>query len=197
MPDNLDKVDLVDSFKWRIYGALPCLGCFYILMFATIISLIFDYSPTGLAGESLSPIERSFLTIVIVLVSTIPMIFTIGMIKRNLIFKDRRFSISKEKIEIFVPNKPIFQIYWLQFDKVHFIRMKRAVGAADYRIYEIQFLNGSAQKTCEIDIVDFRRKTVDRIVVLLKSFSNQMDKEFMAFRKIQKGGGSYLEVLRI
>lgn len=184
MSYNSEKVEIIDNFKRRIYGALPCLFCFYYLIIMVEISIIFNISLSSAAEPpGFSPNNRILQALIIIPVSTIPLFFTLYLIKTLAPMKDRKFLISKMGIEIAVPNKETFRIEWNEFDKLRIIQKKETIGSANYRIYDLNFHDNGGIRTFNIYIADFRRKIVNEIFRLLKKYTNIMDKEFMAYKE--------------
>jgi len=193
-----NEARIVDSFKWRIYGALPCVGCFYYTIIMFEISVIFNISLSSVADPpNIAPINRLLQALIIIPVSTIPFLFTNFLIKTHKPFEKRFFLINKEKIQITVPNKEVFRINWDEFDALHIIQKKEPHGSADYRVYFLYFIKEENSRSFKIEATDFRRKTVKEIFRELKKFSNQMNKEYMVMREEKKSGRVYRTEIRI
>ncbi|UCD01679.1 MAG: hypothetical protein JSV23_01245 [Promethearchaeota archaeon] len=107
----------------------------------------------------------------------------------------RKFSISSKEIEIIVPKKPNFLIYWSEFKKVE-IRLKR-FNTEPFYIYELHFINQESDRTFNLSLSEFPKKKIDQILLLIKDYTKKIGKQFTAVKEKWISGVVLVENLKI
>jgi len=177
-----DKVDIID-FSGEKFNkiSIPC--------------------PVSLALIVLLVLINSFLlipgTFISVFVSLI-IFFICGLFYYYIVVKNpgiRKFSISTEEIEIFIPNIPIFLIHWSEFKKIE-IKLEQ-LNSKPFSIYELHFVNQDSERAFNLSLSDFHKEKLDQILLLLKEYARRMRKEFTAVKETIISGVYLVEKLDI
>lgn len=100
--------------------------------------------------------------------------------------KIRKFSISNEKIELMVPNKPYFRIFWTEFRELEIIM--KDLSYNPFCVYEIHFINQYSDKSLYLSVFDFHKEKIDQILLLLKDYGTRMNKKFSTFKETNISG---------
>jgi len=107
--------------------------------------------------------------------------------------KLRKFSISSESIEVLLPNKPIFLIYWPEFEKIE-VRLKK-IEFKPFNVYYFHFLHHNAEKNVSVNLDDFHRDKIIEFLKVLREFAFTMKKEFSAVKETNISGVYLVEDL--
>ncbi|MFX1569414.1 MAG: hypothetical protein ACFFCV_13715 [Promethearchaeota archaeon] len=109
--------------------------------------------------------------------------------------KIRKFSISTEEIQFLLPNHPLFMITWPELDRIE-IRMRK-LDFKPFVRYDIHFINQDSEKVCNISMLDFHKEKIDQILLLLKHYAKQMEKDFIAVKETNISGVILVENLKL
>ena len=108
-----------------------------------------------------------------------------GRYRLNALSKKRTFSISDTSIKFFVPKIPPFEIRWDEFVEVKVKDWKTSAWAASMYAprqfyYDIYFYrDDGTHRLCSINRkYDFKGKTAIRIVSLIESYTEKLNKKF-------------------
>ena len=101
--------------------------------------------------------------------------------------KPRIFTLSDKTIEINIPNKPIFQIGWDEFDTLQI--KKRTTGGyhTTYKFFDLFFTGEGYHRTFNLERYrDFTNKSSKRIRDLLGEYAIRLNKEYIYGKKKKK-----------
>ncbi|MFW9879961.1 MAG: hypothetical protein ACFFG0_43360 [Candidatus Thorarchaeota archaeon] len=109
--------------------------------------------------------------------------------------KLRKFSISNECIEVLLPNKPKFSIYWSEFEKVE-VRLK-IIEFKPFYVYHIYFLHQNSEKKLSVSLDDFHRAKIIEFLKIIREYAYSTKKEFIAVKETNISGVYLVEDLEI
>ncbi|MFX1340420.1 MAG: hypothetical protein ACFFDK_17560 [Promethearchaeota archaeon] len=105
----------------------------------------------------------------------------------------RTFSISDQEIKIKIPEKPVFQIKWSEFNTVQLYKYDSGYYAAfpvgiRLQTFKINFLlNDALIKETSIQLGrEFKSRTAKKIRNLIKQYANRLNKEYIWGKNIQR-----------
>ena len=107
--------------------------------------------------------------------------------------KLRKFSISSESIEVLLPYKLKFLIYWSEFEKIE-VRLK-IIELKPFHVYYFHFLNHSTEKKVSVSLDDFHRDKIIEFLKILREYAFIMKKEFNAVKETNISGVYLVEDL--
>lgn len=177
-----DKVDIID-FSGEKFNkiSIPC-----PVSLALIVLLVLLNSFLLIPGTSISV----FVSLII--------FFICGLFYYSIVTKNpgiRKFSISTEEIEIFIPNIPIFLIHWSEFKKIE-IKLKQ-LNSEPFSVYGLHFINQDSERAFNLSLSEFHKEKLDQILLLLKEYARRMRKEFTAVKETIISGVYLVEKLDI
>jgi len=140
---SLEKVtkelEITDNFKRHYVIVIVPLMSFLVgfLGFLSISVILY-------AGDAPTPSGASIMwTIFLIFLLPLILLCIFALVYNyKFLVPERRFYVSNVKIEIFVPKKPPFEIYWFQFDTLK-IKRKWVYRGPDN--YVLHFLRGSVE----------------------------------------------------
>ncbi len=109
------EIEITDNFKRYYTVAIVPIMCF-LIVFMSLLAILLVISAINAPTASGSGIMIGILLIVcmpLILLAIFALYYGY-----TYFVPERRFYISNQKIEIFVPKKPLFEIYWSQFDQI-------------------------------------------------------------------------------
>lgn len=180
-----EKVEIIDFSGEKFNNiSIPCsVGVVIVIIVASINFLVMFLFP------------GSYVSIYVSLVIIIAFVLYYSYLLTQNSGKIRKFSISNEKIELFLPNVPLFTIMWPELKKIE-IRLRKLDFKPFYR-YELHFITQKSEKMCNISMLDFHKEKIDQILLLLKQYAQKMKKEFTAVKETKISGVILVENLKI
>jgi hypothetical protein len=109
--------------------------------------------------------------------------------------KLRKFSISRKSIEILIPYKHKFLIYWVDFEKIE-IRLK-ILKFKPFLVYNLHFISHNSEKKVSISLNDFHKGKIIEFLRILREYAYFMEKEFKAVKENNVSGIYLVENLEI
>ncbi|MFX0081027.1 MAG: hypothetical protein ACFE94_04665 [Candidatus Hodarchaeota archaeon] len=109
--------------------------------------------------------------------------------------KLRKFSISSECIEILIPYRTNFLIYWGEFEKIE-VRLK-IVEFKPFMVYNFHFFNHKSEKKVSVSLYDFHKDKIIEFLKILREYAYNMEKEFIAVKETKISGVYLVEDLEI
>ncbi len=167
--ESQNLLDISQTLKsTRIFG-ICCISWLAMLL---IIFTVFSFIKWGAGG------------IIVLLISAFA-IFFMAVFVKSLVpsaGKIRRFIVTEEKIIIDLPNKPIFQVGWFEFDNIEIKR--KITGYRQYKrtFYTFYFLGEGSQSIVLESGIDFK-KIHKEIIPPLKELALSKGKEFSGYGK--------------
>lgn len=179
-----DKVDIID-FSGEKFNkiSIPCPVSLALIVLLVLLNSFLFISFPG--------------TFISVFVSLI-IFFICGLFYYSIVTKNpgiRKFSISTEEIEIFIPNIPIFLIHWSEFKKIEIKLIQ--LNSEPFSIYELHFINQDSERAFNLSLSEFHKEKLDQILLLLKEYARRMRKEFTAVKETMISGVYLVEKLDI
>jgi len=93
----------------------------------------------------------------------------------------RKFTITETTIEILLPKRNPFTIRWAQIDEIK-VRLK-ILNVNPFQFYEITFLGEKEQIKIYLNLKDFERANLMKILKALKIETNARNKKFSATKE--------------
>ncbi|MHA1671247.1 MAG: hypothetical protein ACTSV5_11830 [Promethearchaeota archaeon] len=93
----------------------------------------------------------------------------------------RKFTIFESKIEILLPRRKSFLIKWTQIDEIK-VRLN-ILNVNPFQFYEIIFLSKNRQYKINLDLKDFKRENLMKILEMLKLETVGRKKKFSATKE--------------
>lgn len=180
-----DKVEVIDFFGEKFSKrSVPCSVILLIMLIAAIANVFIMILYPG-----------TYISLYISLMMVTGFVLYYSYVAKKNPGKIRKFSISSEDIEIILPNSAPVRIFWSEFDKLE-IR-KKEFNYRPYCRYELHFIYNDSDKVVNVSLLDFQKKNLEKILVLLKSFAKIMKKEFAAVKETNISGVILLENFKI
>lgn len=107
--------------------------------------------------------------------------------------KLRKFSISREDIEVTLPYTPLFIVNWTEFERIE-ITLKK-LELKPFNVYQFQFIGNKSEKKVIISLLDFHKEKLNEIVQVLRKYAIVMKKEFSAVKETNVSGVYLVEEL--
>jgi len=185
MEQKPDKVEVIDFFGEKFNKrSVPCSVVLLIMLMATLANIFIMILYPG-----------TYLSLYISLIIVAGLILCYSYVLKKNPGKIRKFSISTQDIEIILPDTSLFRISWPEFEKLE-IR-KKEFNYKPYCRYELHFMYGDSDKVVNVSLLDFQKKNLERILVLLKNFARIKKKEFAAVKETNISGVILLENFKI
>ena len=177
--NNSVEFQIVENLKKDLYGSLICISIFVAFMILVTVAII---SELGLNGIIPSIIIWPIIIGFIVWASC----YLKGL------SKSRRFTITKDFIEIVVPHKPSFRIEWSDFDSI--IITKRESMATvptgqgiilgpKFVYFSLIFKGKTTEHRYEFESgKDFKVKSRKKLVFALEESSKKRGKDFTGYK---------------
>jgi hypothetical protein len=170
---------IVETLKRDLIGSLICITIFVAFMVLVTVAIIFQY---GLYG---------YISIPIIWPLTIGFLVWASCYLKGL-SKFRRFTITKDLIEISVPHKPTFRIKWSEFDRIEITKRESmtAIPTGEgvilgprFVYFNLIFRGKNVERSYEFESgKDFKVKSRKKIVVALEKFSKEKGKDFTGWK---------------
>ena len=93
----------------------------------------------------------------------------------------RKFTISESTIEILLPTRDLFIIKWSQVDEIK-VRLN-ILNVNPFQFYEITFLGEKKQSKINLNLKDFKRENLLKILKMIKIESIERKKKFSATKE--------------
>lgn len=181
--NNSVEFQIFENLKVDLYGSIVCIIFFVAFMILITVGIISEY---GLYG-----------------CISIPVIWplTIGFIvwaKRYFkgLSKFRKFTITKDYIEIIVPHKPAFQIKWSEFDSIEITKRDSMtilptgggiIFGPRFVYFNLIFKGRNVERSYEFESgKDFKVKSRKKILIALEQYSKERGKDFTGWRRKDK-----------
>lgn len=185
MEQKPDKVEIIDFFGEKFNKrSVPCSVVLLLMLMATLANIFIMILYPG-----------TYFSLYISLIIVAGFVIYYSYVASKNPGKIRKFSISSEDIEIFLPDTAPFRIYWHEFEKLE-IRKKEFDYRPYYR-YELHFMYDDSDKVVNISLLNFQKINLDKILVLLKNFAKIKKKEFTAVKETNISGVILLENFKI
>ena len=177
--NNFVEFQIVENLKTGLYSSIICIMIFVAFMILITVGIIFEY---GLYG---------YISIPIIWPITIGFLVWAKYYFKGL-SKDRRFTITKDYIEIIVPLKPAFQIKWSEFDSVEITKRDSmtTIPTGDgiilgprFVYFNLIFKGKNIDRSYEFESgKDFKMRSRKKIVIALEQSSKERGKDFTRWR---------------
>ncbi len=181
--NNSVEFQIFENLKVDLYGSIVCIIFFVAFMILITVGIISEY---GLYG-----------------CISIPVIWplTIGFIvwaKRYFkgLSKFRKFTITKDYIEIIVPHKPAFQIKWSEFDSIEITKRDSMtilptgggiIFGPRFVYFNLIFKGRNVERSYEFESGKaFKVKSRKKILIALEQYSKERGKDFTGWRRKDK-----------
>jgi len=176
---NSKSFQIVENLKADLYGSVICIVVFVAFMIFVTYGIISNYGAYG------------FISILIIWPLTIGFIIWTRHYLKGL-SKIRRFTITKDYIEIFVPHKPQFHINWTDFNSIEIKRSDSitTVPTGDgivmgprFVYFNLIFRGSNLERSYEFESgKDFKVKSRKKILIALEQLAQKQGKTFKAWR---------------
>jgi len=143
------------------------------------IVIVWSYGPPG------------FLSMLIIWPITIGFLVWASCYMKGLT-KNRRFTITKDHIEIVVPHKPTFRIEWSDFEAIEITKRESmtAVPTGDgvilgpkFVYFSLIFKGKNADRSYEFESgKDFKVRSRKKLVIALEQHAKERGKEFIGYK---------------
>ncbi len=179
-----NKVEITAYYKKTKYCLNSC-GLFLLIFVLVIMIVPILLHPLG--------VIVFFVFLIFVLPLTICLVNTIFRITKGM-GSARTFSISDQQIKIMLPEKPIFQINWSEFDTVQIHKSDpdrsdlMTMPSVKREVYSINFLSNDVSRGITSFMMpnDFNRRTTKKIRSLIEQYANKLNKQYIWGRKRKK-----------
>ena len=169
------KFEIIESLKGSLYGSIVCIGCFVFFMILVSVMILIQRPDIFYALFIIWPIIIGFLYWASKYLSGLS--------------KLRRFTITKNYIEIDVPNKILFRINWSDFDILEIKKREHVTWIVSspgprFVYYNLIFKGKNFEKSYEFESgKDFKSRTRKNIISKLEDCANKLKKEFIPWKK--------------
>ena len=179
--DENDSVEfqIVENLKTSLYGSLICISLFVAFMVLVSIVIVWSLGPSG------------FLSFLIIWPITIGFIVWASCYLKGLL-KFRRFTITKDFIEIVVPHKPTFRIKWSDFDSIIITKRESmatvptgqgVILGPKFVYFSLIFKGKTSERSYEFESgKDFKVKSRKKLVIALEESSKKRGKDFTGYK---------------
>lgn len=174
------EFQIIENLKVDLYGSIICIIIFVAFMILITVGIISEY---GLYG---------CISIVIIWPLTIGFIVWAKRYFKGL-SKSRRFTITKDFIEIIVPHKPAFQIKWSEFDSLEITRRDSMttiptgggnIYGPRFVYFNLIFKGRNEERSYEFESgKDFKVKSRKKIQIALEQYSKDKGKDFTGWKQ--------------
>ena len=98
--------------------------------------------------------------------------------------KDRKIIISEDQILIKIPQAPLFQIKWEDFNELNIKRKEKSFRIRKYPGFKLKFIGKKRSKSIELsEYLHFKPSKLEEIVKILRNNAKQRGKKVkMIFR---------------
>ncbi|MBY9004370.1 MAG: hypothetical protein KGD73_10390 [Candidatus Lokiarchaeota archaeon] len=164
------------------------LHCSTVILICTVIAIIgFFFFIISYPSQIALLISIGIIVIVILIYSGISVSGTQGML--------RKFTIFESKIEILLPREDQIIIEWSQIDE---IKVRLIISnVIPFQFYEITFSGENKQSKINLDLKDFKRENLKKLLKMLKIETIGRRKKFIATKEEIASGIFLVENLDI
>jgi hypothetical protein len=173
------EFQIVENLKTSLYGSLICISLFVAFMVLVSIVIVWSLGPSG------------YLSFLIIWPITIGFIVWASCYLKGL-SKFRRFTITKDFIEIVVPHKPTFRIKWSEFDSI-IISKRESMSAVPtgqgvilgpkFVYFNLIFKGKTSERSYEFESgKDFKVRSRKKLVIALEKSSTERGKDFIGWK---------------
>ena len=177
--NNSVEFQIFENLKVDLYGSIICIVIFVAFMILVTVAIISEY---GLYG---------YISILVIWPLTIGFLFWAKNLLKGL-SKFRKFTITKDYIEIIVPHKPAFQITWSEFDSIEITKRESMtrIPTGDgiilgprFVYFNLIFKGRNVERSYEFESgKDFKMKSRKKILIALEQFYKERGKDFTGWR---------------
>lgn len=177
--NNSVEFQIVENLKKDLYGSLICISIFVAFMVLVTVAIIFEYGSFG------------YISFVVIWPLTIGLIVWASCYLKGL-SKSRRFTITKDFIEIVVPHKPSFRIRWSDFDSIIITRRESMAAVPTgqgvilgpkFVYFSLIFKGRTTERRYEFESgKDFKVKSRKKLVIALEESSKKRGKDFTGYK---------------
>ena len=186
------EFQILENLKASLYGSLICISLFVAFMVLVSFVIVWSLGPSG------------FLSFLIIWPITIGGLVWASCYLKGLT-KTRRFTITKDYIEIMIPHKPLFHIDWADFDSIEVNKRDSmaAIPTGDgivlgpkFVYFNLIFRGKNVERSYEFESgKDFKVRSRKKITIALEQHSKDKGKDFTGYkRKDKKGAKKAAEV---
>ena len=179
--EGKDSVEfqIYENLKKDLYGSIICLTFFVAFMVLVTVAIISEYGSYG------------YISIVVIWPLTIGLLVWASCYFKGL-SKYRRFTITKDSIEIIVPHKPAFRINWSDFDSIEITKRDSMtvlptgdgiILGPKFVYFNLIFKGKNAERSYEFESgKDFKVKSRKKILIALEQHSKERGKDFTGWK---------------
>ncbi len=177
--NDLVEFQILENLKTSLYSSIICILIFVAFMIFVTVGFIFQF---GLYG---------CISILVIWPITIGFLVWAKYYFKGL-SKDRRFTITKDFIEIIVPLKPAFQIRWSEFDSIEITKRDSMttiptgdgiILGPSFVYFTLIFKGKNIDRSYEFESgKDFKVRSRKKIVIALEQSSKERGKDFTRWR---------------
>ncbi len=177
------EFQIFENLKVDLYSSIICIIIFVAFMLLITVGIISQY---GLYG---------YISIIVIWPITIGFIVWAKRYFKGL-SKGRRFTITKDYIEIIVPHKPAFQIKWSEFDSIEITRRDSMttiptgggiVHGPTFVYFNLIFKGKNVEHSYEFESgKDFKMRSRKKILIALEQYSKEKGKDFTGWKRKDK-----------
>ena len=177
--NNSVEFQIVENLKKDLYGSLICISIFVAFMGFVSYVIVWSLGPSG------------FLSFLIIWPITIGFLVWASCYFKGL-SKSRRFTISKDFIEIVVPHKPSFRIKWSDFDSIIITKRESmatlptgqgVILGPKFVYFSLIFKGRTTERRYEFESgKDFKVKSRKKLVIALEESSKKRGKNFTGYK---------------
>lgn len=181
--NNSVEFQIFENLKVDLYSSIICIIIFVAFMILITVGIISQY---GLYG---------YISIIVIWPITIGFIVWAKRYFKGL-SKGRRFTITKDYIEIIVPYKPSFQIKWSEFDSIEITRLDSMttiptgngiVHGPSFVYFNLIFKGRNVERSYEFESgKDFKMRSRKKILIALEQYSKERGKDFTGWKRKDK-----------
>ncbi len=181
--NNSVEFQIFENKKADLYGSIICIIFFVALMILITVGIISQY---GLYG---------YISIIVIWPLTIGFLVWAKHLLKGL-SKFRKFTITKDYIEIIVPHKPAFQIKWSEFDSIEITKRdsmtilptgRGIIFGPRFVYFNLIFKGRNVERSYEFESgKDFKVKSRKKILIALEQYSKERGKDFTGWRRKDK-----------
>ncbi|MBY9016387.1 MAG: zinc ribbon domain-containing protein [Candidatus Lokiarchaeota archaeon] len=177
--NDLVEFQILENLKTSLYSSIICILIFVAFMILITVGIIAEY---GLYG---------FISIPVIWPLTIGFLVWAKCYFKGL-STDRRFTITKDFIEIIVPLKPAFQIKWSEFDSIEITKRDSMTAIPTgsgiilgprFVYFNLIFKGKNVDRSYEFESGKaFKVRSRKKILIALEQSSKERGKDFTRWR---------------
>ncbi|MHA1146721.1 MAG: hypothetical protein ACTSR8_00585 [Promethearchaeota archaeon] len=150
-------------------------GVFYYLIFLFIIFIFVSYFLVILIIGGF----QFFTFFLFVILVGVILFLLLNFLYEYSIFKDKRkIIISEDQILIKIPNHPLFQLFWDNFNTLVIKQKKKEPRIRKYSGFKLKFIKETVIQSIEIsEYLHFKKERLEEIIKILRNKAKQNGKE--------------------